>query len=171
MKYRIGDEVLVKAKIESLFNENLYFAKCSVSSFCVTEEDMESPMTAEEAWEIVRKIIYDVSDDGMTLEELRGVFGTSNYQEILRSYSPQQAKSEIEAWEESKEFKVGDEVVPKEDHYRCGERGIVVCINSVSQIGVNYQGNDFTWYEKDAIQKTGRHINIFGLLEQIGGDD
>lgn len=171
MKYKVGDEVLVKVQIvkDGLFG---YGLKTPDSILFTAKKDGVIPipdMTAEEAWEIVRKIIYEVSDGGMTLDELRSVYGTSDYQEILSHYSPQQAKDKIEAWEAEKEIKVGDEVIPKYGHYRNGERGLVVCINDRGKIGVNHPGNDFSWYEKESTKKTGRHIDIDGLLKQIEG--
>lgn len=132
MKYKVGDEVLVKAKIVDVDN-NGYYARARNGNFTFWVEDesiVENPdMTAEEAWEIARKIIYDVSDGGMSIGDLRNVFGISNFQSALRNNTPQQAKAKIEAWEAEKEIKVGDEVALKESPENDDYKFFVTYIN------------------------------------------
>lgn len=185
MKYKVGDEVLVKAKIHYVVNQETemhYGVKernnknNAPRTIWVKEEDIqpEPTMTAEEAWEIVRKIIYDVDDDGMTLNELKSVFGTSDYKEILRSYSPQQAKVKIEAWEAEKAIKIGDEVSLKSDPDNDDYKFIVTYIdNDENMIGgfSGFDGGVFSERDIRIYQKTGRHIDIEGLLRNIGGDE
>ena len=168
MKYKIGDEVLVKAKI--INGTRRYFGvKIEDNRFDVCEDDFVPvpDMTAEEAWEIARKIAYDVSDGGMSIDDLRNVFGISNFQGILSNFTPQQAKSKIEAWEAEKEIKIGDEV------YICGEKGIVTSFGiDGNRIHVLYYDGIVNSYRIDKeIKKTGRHIDIDGILKQIGGDE
>ena len=169
MVYKVGDEVLVKARIASVFSKT-YTANCSCGPFYFKNEDIlqEPQMTAEEAWEIAKKVLLYPSHGGFNATELEEIFGRTEH---LWELTPQQAKAKIEAWEAEKDIKVGDVITPKEGHYRAGEYGIVVCINSVGQIGVNYPGNDYVLYEKYYVKKTGQHLDIDGFLKQIGGDE
>ena len=73
MNYKVGDEVLVKARITSVFT-TAYTADCSCYNFYLKNEDIlqEPQMTAEEAWEIAKRICtsdYDL--------EGRNIYGNS----------------------------------------------------------------------------------------------
>lgn len=185
MNYKAGDEVLVKVRIHYIVNQETdmpYEVKernnveIKPRTIWIREEDIQSdpPMSAEEAWEIAKRLFLSECDgiiNAFSDKELKYIFGTRDLAEIVNGNTPQQAKSKIEAWEQEKNIRVGDEVISKKETYRSGERGLVVCINSVSQIGVNYPGNEFVWYGKDAIKKTGRHIDFDKILEQIGESD
>lgn len=178
IKYEVGDEVLVKATINDICvgKKKPYAVKSVDNKFCgdtarviyIREEDVlpDADMTAEEAWEIAKKLFADYSN-----AELDEIFGKGWSFPKLMEMTPQQAKARIEAREAEKEIKVGDVITPNEGHYRAGEYGLVVCINSVNQIGVNYPGNDYTLYEKCHVKKTGRHLDIDGFLKQMGVDE
>lgn len=177
MKYKVGDEVLVKVQIveDGLFG---YGLKTTDGILITVKKDGVIPipdMTAEEAWEIVRKIIYEVSDGGMTLDELRSVYGTSDYQEILNHYSPQQAKDKIEEWEAEKEIKVGDVVTITNNDPTSITNGKTVHTGVITSTHPdNYYdiilGDGLAWSYVDGekIKKTGRHIDIDELLKEIG---
>ena len=81
--------------------------------------------------------------------------------------TPQEAKSRIEAWETENEIKIGDEVDI------CGDKGIVTSFGTDGdRIHVLYFDGIVNSYRKDKdIKKTGRHIDIEGLLKQIGGGE
>ena len=174
MEYKVGDEILIKAVITgSREDESKLLVRTTRNSFLVEKKDVipAPDMTAEEAWKLAKMICLDRTETGFKETELAEIFGDNLTYHIMYENSPQQAKAKIEAWEQEKKIKVGDEVISKKETYRSGERGLVVCINSVSQIGVNYPGNEFVWYKKDAIKKTGRHIDFDKILEQIGESD
>lgn len=177
MEYKVGDEILIKAVITgSREDESKLLVRTTRNSFLVEKNDVipAPDMSAEEAWEIVKRLFLNKCDgieNAFSDKELEEIFGTRDLAEIVNNNTPKQAKAKIEAWEQEKKIKVGDEVISKKETYRSGERGLVVCINSVSQIGVNYPGNEFVWYGKDAIKKTGRHIDFDKILEQIGESD
>lgn len=189
MKYKIGDEVLVKARINSVSNigtglpyevKEIDNKEDRPRTIWVSEQDIQEvpDMTAEEAWEIVRKIIYEVSDGGMTLDELRSVYGTSDYQEILSHYSPQQAKDKIEAWEAEKEIKVGDVVtITNNDptsitNEKTVHTGVITSTHPDNYYDI-ILGDGLAWSYVDGekIKKTGRHIDIDGFLKEIGETD
>ena len=177
MEYKVGDEILIKEVITgSREDESKLLVRTTRNSFLVEKNDVipAPDMSAEEAWEIVKRLFLNKCDgieNAFSDKELEEIFGTRDLAEIVNNNTPKQAKAKIEAWEQEKNIRVGDEVISKKETYRSEERGLVVCINSVSQIGVNYPGNEFVWYGKDAIKKTGRHIDFDKILEQIGESD
>ena len=180
MKYKAGDEVLVKAVINDICVGEVhpYEVKAADNPGCgssvrviyVREEDVlpVPDMTAEETWELARRIV-GCREHGLEETKRREIFSRDDAFDVFNLFTEHEAKARIEAWEAEKEIKVGDVITPKEGHYRAGEYGLVVCINSFNQIGVNYPGNDYTLYEKCHVKKTGQHIDIEGLLKQIGG--
>lgn len=163
MKYKVGDEVMVKAKITSVLG-TAYTADCSCGNFYLKDEDIlhEPQMTAEEAWEIAKNLFADYSNI-----ELDEIFGKGWSFPKLMELTPQQAKAKIEAWETEKEIKVGDEVDI------CGDKGIITSFGTDGdRIHVLYLDGIVNSYRKDKdIKKTGRHIDIAGMLKQIWEDD
>lgn len=163
MKYKIGDEVLVKARIIS--GSRKYFGvEVEGERFDVYEDNIVPvpDMTAEEAWEIAKKLFADYSN-----AELDEIFGKGWSFPKLMELTPQQAKAKIEAWEAEKEIKVGDEVDV------CGDKGVVTSFGTDgNSIHVLYLDGIVNSYRKDKdIKKTGRHIDIYGILQQIGETD
>ena len=165
MKYKVGDEVLLKARITSVFSRT-YTANCGCGNFYITNKSIlqEPQMTAEEAWEIAKKILLYPAHGGFNATELEEIFGRTEH---LWELTPQQAKAKIEAWEAEKEIRVGDVVDI------CGDKGIVTSFGTDGDtIHVLYLDGIVNSYRKDKdIKKTGRHIDIEGLLKQIGGDE
>lgn len=172
MKYKVGDEVLLRAKItevrENTFPNLPYMAQITsmgewkgvgVESVVVTEinEDAIVDMTAEDAWKLAGKIME------MPCGELAEIFPECKGLYIMRYFSLQETKAKIEAWEAEKEIKVGD-VVRAED----STKAVVLDIHDKYFDVLVENGCAEEWY-KDKVTKTGKQINIQGLLEQIGG--
>ena len=173
MGYKVGDEVMVKARI---IEDCIGICGLKTQEGIVFNAKKENllpipDMTAEEAWEIARKIVLLEGEGGIPSKDMVHMFGVKFTREIIKKYSEHEVKAKIDAWKSENDIEVGDVITPKEGHYRAGEYGLVVCINSVGQIGVNYPGNDYVLYEKYNVKKTGRHIDIEGLLKQIGGNE
>lgn len=114
-----------------------------------------------EVWELVKKIKLPADDGGIPMVDLKLIFGTVSVDAILKDYTPQKALAKLEAYEkEQSEIKVGDVVV-------------AVSIESV----VTKVGEDFVHtidkngssgkYAKFVCKKTGKHIDISGILNQI----
>ena len=165
MKYKVGDEVLVKAKI--ITGVRKYFGvEVGDERFDVCEDDIVPvpDMAAEEAWEILKKILLYPANGGYSEKELEEIFGRTEH---LWELTPQEAKTKIEAWEAVKEIKVGDVVDV------CGDIGVVTSFGTDGDsIHVLYLDGIVTSYRKDkCIKKTGRHIDIDGILKQIGGNE
>ena len=159
-KYEVGDEVLVKVRMvrDSAFG---YALETYDDQLFTAKKDEVIPvpdMTAEEAWEIAKKILLYPD------HKLEEIFGRT---EPLLELTPQEAKAKIEAWEAEKEIKVGDVVDI------CGDKGIVTSFGTDGdRIDVLYLDGIVNSYRKDKnLKKTGRHIDIKVILNQIGGTD
>lgn len=170
MGYKVGDEVIAKVRISEVYEKNNYpYEAVNVShrnkarSIALRESDIiqKPDMTAEEAWEIAKNLFADYSN-----AELDEIFGKGWSFSKLMELTPKEAKAKIEAWE-AKQIKVGDEVDI------CGDKGIVTSFGTDGdRIHVLYLDGIVNSYRKDKdIKKTGRHIDIDGLLKQIGGDE
>lgn len=183
MKYKVGDEVIAKVRISEVYEKNNYpYEAVNVShrnkarSIALRESDIiqEPDMTAEEAWEIARKIVVSASEGGMTIEDYENIFGKIGCDEIIATMTPQQAKARIEAQKAEKEIKVGDEVAHKKNPNRDDFKFFVTKLdkkeNRISGVS-GFDGGVFWGRNITEYQKTGRHIDIDGLLKQIGGDE
>lgn len=183
MKYKVGDEVLVKAKIvagKTIVNTiNCYRASIGSSYFDISEGSIIPipDMTAEEAWEIMKRLFLNKCDgieNAFSDKELEDIFGTRDLAEIVNNNTPNQIKAKIEVWEAEKEIKVGDEVAhkrfPNDD--RC-KFFITEIDNKCRRISgfSGFSGEVFSGRDIDMYQKTGRHIDIEGMLNQIGDDE
>lgn len=162
MKYKVGDEVLLKAKITSVLG-TAYTANCSCGNFYLKNEDIlhDPQMTAEEAWEIAKNLFADYSNI-----ELDEIFGKGWSFPKLMELTPQEAKAKIEAWEAEKEIKVGDVVTVSV------YEGIVTKdVDEYGYYALLFLDGDIGYYQISSLKKTGRHIDIDGVLKQIGGTD
>ena len=115
-----------------------------------------------EAWELAKKLWRN---DAKTNDD---IYGIEYFIDIVNEYTPQEALAKLEAYEkEQNEMKVGDVVTV------CGEKGIVVgYLCGLEEYEVWMDG-----YErpqricKNEIKKTGKHIDIQSILQQIGGTE
>lgn len=175
MKYKVGDEVLIKAKI--ITGARKYFGvEVEDNRFDVCEDNIVpvTDMSAEEAWEIATRIFLDRTEAGFRATELAEIFGDDSAYRIMYENTPQQAKDKIEAWENEKEIKRGDEVVLKDDPNNDEYKFFVTCINKeTGKIGgwSGFDGGVFSERDIKYHQKTGRHIDIDAILRQIGGNE
>lgn len=179
MGYKVGDEVMVKAVINDICVGEVhpYEIKAADNPRCgsserviyVREEDVlpVPDMTAEEAWEIARKIVLLEDEGGIPIKDMVHIFGAKFTREIIKEYSEHEAKAKIDAWKAENEIKVGDVVDI------CGDKGIITSFGTDGDtIHVLYLDGIVNSYRKDKdIKKTGQHINIGGILKQIGGDE
>ena len=175
-KYKVGDKVLIKATI----TEDEYGLKYPFdvtvgnhSRFNISEDDIASKTYEDglnDAWELARKIC------GMTRQAWYEIFKIEDayLADILDDNTPQEALAKIEAYEESKAIKVGDVVrstsnpdneylvITNEDDESVYEYGV---INLTSMIIDRITGS------LSHFEKTGRHIDIQHILEQIRGNE
>lgn len=125
----------------------------------------------EDAWKLGKKIA-----DTLSTSERAKIFGYVvngiTVTDILRDFTPQEALDKLEAYERKQaEIKIGDVVT-----FDTGGIKFVCTKDNVN--------NDYTkchlmasdgsvWEEcdKEKLQKTGKHIDISSILEQIGGTE
>jgi len=125
----------------------------------------------EDAWECVKKLtVNDYLKDGYDSDELLKIFGTDNIFCILKNYTPQEALAKLEAYEkEQAEIKVGDVVTI---FPRSGGQydAIVVFVKKEKYIDAIYSdGVTTNNVPPELYKKTGKHIDIQSVLQQIGG--
>lgn len=172
-KYAVGDRVYLEAEIRQVDIEpygvpynvkflngaTMWTDESNIFSISKTYED-----GLNDAWELARKLVLVQDDGGYAISEIRNIFGTSNECKILRELSVQEAFEKLEAYEKSQQIQVGDVV------YADGVQGVVIDIISDEGCYIyNENGCIEEHWFKD-LKKTGRHIDIEHLLEQIRGD-
>lgn len=123
-----------------------------------------------EVWELANKLFGYTSDTKISNEDLKKIFGSACEMDILRNFTPQEALEKLEAYEKEQNIKVGDVVKNGND-----ETEFVVIATSEETIngqpilrpigktlikGVIFASNT-------DLKKTGKHIDIQSLLEQI----
>ena len=118
-----------------------------------------------DAWELAKKIVLDVSKGGIAERDMRSMFGEKwTVSDILKNYTPQEALAKLEAYEkEQAEIKVGDVVTI------IGKPVVVTRVSEdktkVDGFGI---GGFAMTYKYDDCKKTGKHIDIQSVLKQIG---
>lgn len=129
------------------------------------KDDGEPTMTAEEAWETAKLILFD---NGISNHELKEIFGTRNHFAIMRDHTPQEAKAKIEAWKKAEEeIKVGDVLKIKESKILC-------VVTRIEKYSMYIMWDDGSAGEKthevihDVFKKTGEHIDIEAVLKKLG---
>ena len=166
--YKVGDEVLVKGAITDLHEgtDHPYFVAVNYDSVHWVSEDKIIPADKTyadgltDAWELAKKICT------LKNSEFDKVFGCVYFADAFYNFTPEAALAKIEAYENEKEIKVGDEVKTI---------GGIIC-GVVTRVGsVNSENAHVVWadgatgdYMKSHLVKTSKHIDIEGLLRQIG---
>lgn len=110
-----------------------------------------------DAWELAGKILNMDSD---TLKE---VFDTV-YEESVFCYTYAEAAAKVAEWKKAKEEICVGDVVECEGSY-----GVVVGAGEVYVKGFTSDWTPFLWMKKGCT-KTGRHIDVYAWLAQIGGE-
>ena len=112
----------------------------------------------KDAWELANKI-YTMSD-----KEFDDVFGYVHKEDIFCYLNYDEALEKLKAYEEA-QIKVGDVVIYKES----GEKAVVVRKEGYnSMFNVLRGSGGFERWEESKFKKTGKHIDISSILEQIG---
>ena len=172
MKHKVGDKVFIKGKVIN----NSQFGECRVEILNAPDddvrymwfkdEDLEEPgseITAEEAWELARKLVVLPEEGGYSGEEMNEIFGYRFAHEIYENNTLTEAKEKIDAWEESQNIKVGDIVKDAWDRF-----AVVTFIESSSKIAIMYyDGDTLESTNIDKFKKTGKRIDIESFLKQI----
>lgn len=165
--FKVGDEVSVKGEITKVCESGVvvkahYFGEAynDKSNMDLIGKTYEQGLA--DAWELAKKI-YDMKCDA--IEEIFGVKG--GFYEVVRNFTFEDCRDKIEAYEKEKEIKVGDEVVHGEGSFQT--KFTVTFFESNKVEGFDKNGNTHSFcYPNPYIKKTGKHIEIEGILKQIG---
>ena len=165
-KYKVGDKVLLEGEILEIdkgtvnpYKIKFYGGWNWFDKSCLLNKSKTYEDGLADAWELARKI-----ENKLDIPTAREIFDAYRIADILDNFTPQEALAKIEAYEESKVIKVGDMV------YADGVQGVVIDITSDEECYIyNENGCIEEHWFKD-LKKTGRHLDIEHLLEQIRGD-
>ena len=179
-KYHKGDKFIVEIKevIES-DNGRLYRSDFKTLTFddngldklqkynkpTISEDTLEMErMKAlnegrNEVWELAKKLWHN---DAKTNDD---IYGIEYFIDIANEYTPQEALVKLEAYEKSKEIKVGDIVKDGKNYFLVTKR-YDNTFEGMSDEGYLYCGLSL----RDC-EKTGKHIDLTDIFKQIGGAD
>lgn len=168
MMYKVGDEVLIKARIRDIrWAEMMYVCELVTNpDVCIRFKSPSECIVADktyadglkDAWELAKKL------ESMPLEELKKVFGVCGFYSVVKQYKIEEALAKIEAYEMEKEIKVNDIVKVK------GENGfgIVTAVCATGIVYVLWNDGGCGDYEPCELETTGRTIKgLKQLLQQI----
>lgn len=190
MKYKVGDEFIVKIKeVMDSDNGTLYRSNFNTLVFdeygldklqkledtdfleglktgltglsCKSKEAYEKGLA--DAWELARKI-----ENKLDIPTAREIFDAYRIADILDNFTPQEALAKIEAYEENKAIKVGDVVYADDEPDSFG------VVTWKYNNGVYVMWDDGSCGDEtniDELHKTGRTVDIEHLLEQIRGNE
>ena len=128
--------------------------------------EAEPTMTAEDAWELVRKIYLNPIDGCFSAKENFEIFGTNVFSEIITKNTPQEAKAKIEAWKKAEEIKVGDIVVEPKDR----DRGVVTKVDEKYIVVLLEEGITAS-IKRNRVEKTGEHVDMQAILDAVAPSD
>lgn len=172
MKYKVGDEVFVKAKIverDSGYGAQVQIVGVNglIGGIWFPEEelipaDKTYTQGLADAWELAKKI-YD-----MTCTQIEKIFDVDGgFWNVVREITVEEALAKIEAYEKKKEIKVGDVVYYSDGEYE-STKSIVTRIHGDLIYTVYPDGSCGQEHNPSELKKTGKHIDIESLLKQIG---
>lgn len=164
--YKVGDEVFIKAEITDVHREcdKPYFVHPNLDSLnWVSEEkifpaDKTYEQGLADAWELARRL-YALRPD-----ERDEMFKYCTVKAIIEDCTIEEVMDCIEAYENEKEIKVGDVV-----HHIGGKTFIVTYIHDDGHVsGITEEGGIYSRVGTESVVKSDKHIDIEGLLKQIG---
>ena len=148
-------------------NKGISGAKQALSSANISVGQAEAYNKGlNEAWELAKKLWLPSNHGGLTHTEVIKIFKCDYYM-VAENYTPQEALAKLEAYEkEQNEIKVGDVVT--NGYVTMLVTGIGKATGFIYMIGS--RGEILTKQKPENWKKTGKHIDIQSVLQQIGGD-
>ena len=168
---KAGYRVLVDATITNVDIENgKYYVRVSDHGIWMKEDKVHSINTdaktyedgLREAWETAQRLNTVDHFMEMSTDDFDKLFGNRTLNEVFNDFSPQDAAAKIAEWEK-KEIRVNDEVCFE------GNIGVVYDIRGGKMCEILGRNAELYVRSKEDLTKTGRTIDIAGLLAQIGG--
>lgn len=177
LKFKVDDEVYIKAKIVSIENsEEDCYELCHKSSWLgwYKEEelaDVKQNMSPEEVWEIAKSITCNTSANALKSEELEKIFGYNNPTRILNNFTPQQCKEKIDEYIYNNVFNPSD-IVQFGTSYEhdgiivdiCGDKDELA--NSKT-LPILISSGEIVFVEKNLCRKTGQRMNFENTLKEF----
>lgn len=173
-KYKIGDKVVLEITDKVEVMGDPWYLLSNATSIYVPYLDKAAETLStyteqaraegqNEAWELARKICLGKEDGGLPNDETYEIFNTHSPYDIMCEHTCPEAAAKVAEWEKAKEeIKVGDIV---ED----GLGSIALSIrNAGGMLYLVFSDGSCGRHEPESWHKTGRHIDIDGLLKQIG---
>lgn len=114
-----------------------------------------------DAWELAKKFWY------LGNRECKKIFGFEFSIDILEHFTPQEALAKLKAYEDRK-IEVGD-VVEIKDDFDKKFFGVVVSVEEDNRAKGFLKDGRYFNSPYGMYKKTGKHIDIQSILEQIGG--
>ena len=179
-KYNKGDKFILEVDSEVYEGDmaNLspkYYTLKGLSGLAIIEESLDKLQKCEtelswdeayikgleDAWELADKI------NNMPMQEVINVYGfITDRCSVFKKNTSQEALAKLKAYEKSKEIEVGDVVAAY------NQEGIVVgYMYGIDECDVWMYGYESPQcINKSEIKKTGKHIDINSVLEQLRGE-
>ena len=174
-KFKVGDKVFLEAEIRQVDIEpygvpynvkflngaTMWVDESNISRISKTYED-----GLADAW----KVLKHIQSGELSSKEIMDIWGMTDITFVncfAQKYTPQEAFEILEAYEKSKQIQVGDVV----HHTNSDEDAIVVCKCNDGRYKLMFGDFDISTNKVSEFTKTGRHIDIEHLLEQIRGDE
>jgi len=112
-----------------------------------------------EVWEFMKKCFY-----AYTGEECEEIFGKVIVEHIVMTYTPQEALAKLKAYEDQSKIKVGNVVKSK-----VTDSFVLLVLEIHNDVFTGFDGKEtHRCIVLDNFKKTGKHIDITSILEQIG---
>lgn len=114
-----------------------------------------------DAWELANKL------NNMVVQDIMDIYGFClDRDEVFEVMTPQEALSKLEAYEKEQALiKIGDVV----KHCSVDSVGVVVKMHCNDRCYVLFRDGSGGIHKISEFEKTGKHIDIQKILEQIGG--
>lgn len=180
-KYNKGDKFILEVDYLVTGTDGDMYYKMNLDNIVLSAESLDKLQKCEtelswdeayikgleDAWNLAIKLWLPTSYGGLKDSEVMNIFDC-DYYAIAKLYTPQEALAKLEAYEKENEIKVGD-VVEIESTKECY---VILAIYGKIIWGYNCEGNESPLQELDGvtITKTGKHIDITSVLEQLRGE-
>lgn len=140
----------------------------SKASEDVYKEDMNTAYNKglNDAWELARKINNMEFKEFIKVFERTGYDGREVKMNLINELTPQEALAKMKAYEEAQKIKVGD-IIETKDFTDKWKAVVLDILNKDKAWILNERGCVFG-VELEILRKTGKHIDIQSILEQIG---
>lgn len=115
----------------------------------------------EDAWKLANKLWHNNNISN------KRIFGYEFFVEVASNLTVQEALAKLEAYEKEQEMiKVGDVVTIES----MGGKGVVTSTGANDGLYILRDTGGWIYLDKFSVKKTGKHIDISSILEQIGNE-